>query len=68
MVGMNLVGPLLETSDGYKYILTLTDYFTKRVEFYPVKQKAGANVTEKIQSYIYRYVSDPGFYKPSAVS
>ncbi|KAG7172550.1 Gypsy retrotransposon integrase-like protein 1-like 5 [Homarus americanus] len=54
MVGMDLIGPLPETSDGYKYVLTLTDYFTKWVELYPLKQKSGACVAEKIESYIYR--------------
>ena len=28
-VGMDLIGPLPETSLGNKYIITLTDYFSK---------------------------------------
>ena len=29
LVGIDLVGPLKETNEGHKYVLTMTDYFTK---------------------------------------
>ena len=35
------VGPLPKTQTGLKYVLTLTDYFTKYVELFPLRQKSG---------------------------
>lgn len=32
LVGIDLMGPLPTTVDGYRYILTATDYSSKRVE------------------------------------
>ena len=55
MVGMDLVGPLKETEDGYKYVLTLTDYFTKFVDLFPLKSKSAEEVCRAVQSFIYRW-------------
>ena len=49
------VGPLPETQAGMKYVLTLTDYFTKYVEFLPLTQKSGLCVARALKTYIYRY-------------
>lgn len=54
IVGMDFFGPLPETSNGHKYILTLTDCATKWVECYPLKEKSGVCVAGKIQNYISR--------------
>ena len=35
-VGLDILGPLPETSSGNKYILVVSDYFTKWVEAYPM--------------------------------
>ena len=29
LVGIDLIGPLAETTQGNKYVLSMTDYFTK---------------------------------------
>ena len=54
MVGMDLIGPLKETSSGNKYVLTMTDYFTNYVEFYPLKNKCADGVCKGICSFTYR--------------
>ena len=38
-VGMNLIGPLTETPRGNKYIVTITDYFSKWAEAGPLPNK-----------------------------
>ena len=54
-VGMDLVGPLNETPRGNKYIVTLTDYFTKWVEAAPLPDKSAASVAQFIYSVMCRY-------------
>ena len=47
-VAADLVGPLPETAEGYKYILTVEDYFTKWTEAYPLKNKTAAGVADQL--------------------
>lgn len=54
LVFMDFDGPLPATKNGNRYILTLTDYFTKWVEFYPLKEKTRECVAQRIQSFIFR--------------
>ena len=42
--GMDLVGPLPETPRGHKYIMTLTDYYTKWAEALALKDKSASSV------------------------
>ncbi|KAM4567054.1 uncharacterized protein PAE49_010515 [Odontesthes bonariensis] len=55
LVGMDLKGPLPKTGDGFQYILTATDYFSKWVEAFPMKTKTAAEVGRHICSIIYRH-------------
>ena len=48
-------GPLPTTQEGYKYILTFTDYYTKFVEFFPMKSKEASGVASCIQTFVYRW-------------
>lgn len=43
-VGMDLMGPLLTTSEGHRYVAVATDYFTKWVEVRALKSKDCENV------------------------
>ena len=43
---MDLVGPLVETQSENKYIMTLTDYYTKWAEAVPIKDKTASTVAE----------------------
>lgn len=49
-VGMDLVGPLPETPRGNKYIVTLTDYFSKWAEAAPLPDKTANGVASFIHS------------------
>ena len=48
MVGMDLIGPFQVTAQGYKYVLTITDYFSKFVEAVPIEDKSGSSVARGI--------------------
>lgn len=43
-LGMDLVGPLHTTPRGNKYIMTITDYYTKWAEAEPLQDKSAASV------------------------
>ena len=55
LVGIDLIGPLPKTVDGFQYILTATDYFSKWVEAFPLKTKTAAEVGRHICSIIYTH-------------
>ncbi len=44
-IGMDFIGPLFPTADdGSKYILTISDYFSKYVEAIPTPDKCSSRV------------------------
>ena len=47
---MDLVGPLPETPRGHKYIMTVTDYFTKWAEAAALKDKTAVSVADVLYS------------------
>ena len=49
-VGMDLIGPLPETPRGNKYVITLTDYFSKWAEAAPLPSKHADGVAKFIYS------------------
>lgn len=49
-VGMDLIGPMPETPRGNKYIITLTDYFSKWAEAAPLPDKTAVGVARFIYS------------------
>ncbi|KAJ8369451.1 hypothetical protein SKAU_G00094790 [Synaphobranchus kaupii] len=49
MVGVDLFGPMLKSTKGNRYCLTLTDYFTKWVEARTFAKKTAANVKEALR-------------------
>ncbi|CAB4025130.1 myosin-1 isoform X3 [Paramuricea clavata] len=55
LVGMDLIGPLPTTLEGFKYVLTFTDNFTKFVDFFPLKEKAAAGFARCIQTFVCRW-------------
>ena len=52
---MDLVGPLLETPRGHKYVMTVTDYYTKWAEAAALKDKTVTSVAEVPYSVIIIY-------------
>ncbi|KAJ8381121.1 hypothetical protein SKAU_G00018990 [Synaphobranchus kaupii] len=49
MVGVDRFGPMLKSTKGNRYCLTLTDYFTKWVEARTFAKKTAANVKEALR-------------------
>ena len=50
---MDFVGPFdHNSSNGYKYILTWTDYFTRRVEVVPTKKAMIEVIVKLLEEYI----------------
>jgi len=47
---MDLIGPMPETPRGNKFIVTLTDYFTKWAEAAPLPDKTALGVAKFIYS------------------
>ena len=46
---LSLLGPLPTTDAGFMYILTFTDYYTKFVDFYSLKDKTANGVVQRIE-------------------
>ena len=53
-VGVDLIGPLKETSKGNKYIVTLTDYFSKWGEAQAIPDKKARTVADFLYSVMLR--------------
>ncbi len=49
-VGMDLIGPMPETPRGNKYVVTLTDYFSKWAKAAPLQDKSALGVAKSIFS------------------
>ena len=55
-IGVDLVGPLPETSRGYKYLITCTDYFSKWPEAAPLKAKPAEGMYALLYIYVYKFI------------
>ena len=53
--GMDIVGGLPMTSDGYHMILVFAEYMSKLVKIYPLKTKSAIEVAEKLWLYISQF-------------
>ncbi|KAI5324079.1 hypothetical protein L3X38_033152 [Prunus dulcis] len=65
--GLDLIGTIHPPSDGYIWILTATEYFTKWVEVVPLRKATGAAIANFIREYSvcrfgipYKIVTDNG--------
>ena len=65
-ISIDLMGTLKQTEEGYRYILTVIDYFTKYMELILLRRKMGQEVGENLFKLICRYgypeiiISDQG--------
>ncbi len=48
LVGLDLIGPFQPTALGHKYVLTMTDYFSKYGEAVPIPDKSTLSVAQAI--------------------
>lgn len=55
VLSVGLIGPLRETADSNKYIITMTDMFTKWVVAHPLRDKSGASAARAIINMIHTY-------------
>lgn len=55
MLGIDLIGPLTTTKNGNQYILTATDYYTKWVEAFAIKDKSAQSITKCLLEIFYRH-------------
>jgi len=51
-VGMDLIGPLTESPHGNKYIITITDYFSKWAEAGPLPDKTAHGIAKFLYSMV----------------
>ena len=47
-LAMDILGPLPQTPRGNKFVLVVTDYFTKWTESYPIPNQEAVTVAEKL--------------------
>ena len=55
LVGVDLMGPFVESSQGNKYIFTATDYYTKWVEAFPIPNKSATVVSKCFEKMFSRH-------------
>ena len=55
MIGIDLMGPWKETKYGFKYLFTATDFFTKWVEAFPLREKSAVEVAQCLLKLFYRF-------------
>ena len=55
IVATDLVGPLPESDNGNKYILVVTDYFTRWVEAFSLLNQEARTVATKLVDEVYFY-------------
>jgi len=55
VLGLDLIGPLPETARNKKYVLTMTDLYTKWVIAAPLESKTAAEVSAKIIRKLYLF-------------
>ena len=55
VLGLDLIGPLPETGRGNKYVLTMTDLFTKWVIAEPIASKTAAEVSAILTNKMYTF-------------
>ena len=66
LVGMDLIGPFQPTAEGNRYVLTMTDYFSKYVEGVAIPDKTALSVARAIYKVYCRHgapsciISDQG--------
>ena len=60
-VAIDTIGPLPESEDGSKYILTIIDTFSRWVELVPIKDTGSETAAKAILQYIGRYGAPSSF-------
>ena len=48
IIAVDILGPLLESTNGNSYILAVGDYFTRWMEAYAIRNQEVATVAQKL--------------------
>lgn len=59
LLSTDLIGPLPRSNRGYKYILTVVDYFSKFPLFFPLRSATAQNVTRIIEDEVFMVFGVP---------
>ena len=51
-VGIDLIGPFPETTTGYKYVLTVTDFFSHYTVIAPLRDKSAKTVAYNLFNHV----------------
>jgi transposase InsO family protein len=58
-VGVDITGPHPKSRNGYVYILTLTDYFTKWADAFPIRNQEASTVAKILMDRVFSYMGMP---------
>jgi transposase InsO family protein len=58
-IGMDLVGPITTSNNGNRYILVITDYFTKWAEAFPLAEHSAEAIAKILVEEVMRRYSPP---------
>ncbi|KAK5890850.1 hypothetical protein CesoFtcFv8_014332 [Champsocephalus esox] len=55
LIGMDLIGKLAITKNGFQYVCVMIDYMTKWAQAYPLRSKSAEEVTGCILQFFYQF-------------
>lgn len=61
MISIDLVGPLPRSSQGYMYILVVSDYFSKFPLLFPLRTASAKSITKLIEESVFLLFGTPEF-------
>lgn len=58
-IGVDITGPHPKSRNGYKYILTVTDYFSKWADAFPIRNQEAVTVAKVLVDRVFSYMGMP---------
>ena len=58
-IGVDITGPHPKSRNGYKYILTVTDYFSKWADAFPIRNQEAITVAKVLVDRVFSYMGMP---------
>jgi len=55
-IGVDITGPHPKSRNGYKYILTISDYFTKWADAFPIRNQEASTVAKVLVDRVFAYL------------
>ena len=60
-LSVDIIGPLTPTTKGYRYILVVSDYFSKMVLTFPLRQATAQSIVKYIENDVFLLFGVPQF-------